>query len=273
MEMKFSHFILYGILLVVTVGCSENQNKPNPELVAAVKKKDLSRVKQLIDQGISPNSTTASGSENVLGLAILQANLPMVELLLSKKASLDSTKENIFSPLHRAAGVRGGAGKKILMIRALVRAGADINKKDHAGSNALLQLVLSKYENDFVVEEVIRLGADPYVKNENGITAIDIAVENNFLSSTIEYMKNYKENRGKSTPKSGNTEGQCKVIQVMGEKNIDGLEGLYFNSDRGCNGDNLAEGVNGRYTKYDGTVCTGTWKAGVLKYPVCALTE
>ena len=64
-------------------------------------------------------------------------------------------------------------------------------------------------------------------------------------------------------PKVGNTEGQCKVVAAMDEKNTDGLFGLYFNHREACSDGNLAKGVNGIFTKYDGTECRGVWKDGI----------
>ena len=254
------------IVLALVSGCNE---KSSPELIAAVKRGDVVAAEKLLNEGANPNSTTTDGRESALNIAITRTDVPMTELLLSKKASVEALDKIPFSPLNWAASSGAMTGRKILIIRALVKNGADINKKDSLGRTTLAQLINSNVYNIPVIEEVIRLGGDPSIKNEKGATAIDLAIENNIPESTIAYMKNYKENKGKPMPKFGNTEGMCQVIAINEEHNPEGLQGLYFNHAAGCDDNNLAKGVNGIFTKYNGTECRGMWKAGVLKHAEC----
>jgi len=264
--MKLVKLIGLSVFAFIVSGCSE---KSSPELIAAVRRGDVAAAEKLLNDGANPNSTTTDGRETALNIAILRTDVPMTELLLRKKASVEAIDKIPFSPLNMAVSSGGGTARKILIIRALVKAGADINKKDSIGRTPLVQLVNSNVYNIPVIDEVIRLGADPTIKNEKGADAIALAVETNMPESTIQYMKNYKENKGKTMPKFGNTEGMCQVLAVGSEANPEGLKGLYFNHNAGCVDNNLANGVNGIFTKYDGTECRGMWKAGVLKNPEC----
>lgn len=269
--MKLARLLVMVCIMAVVFGCGNKSTTAisSPELVAAVKRGDVITAEKLLSEGANPNSTTTDGRESVINIAITRTDVPMTELLLSKKASAEALDKSPFSPLNWAMSSGANTGRKILIIRALVKAGADINKKDSIGRTPLVQLINSNLYNIPVIEEVIRLGGDPSIKNDKGATAIDLAVENNIPESTIEYMKNYKENKGKPTPRFGNTEGQCQVLAINEDKNPEGLQGLYFNHKAGCDDKNLAQGVNGIFTKYNGTECQGMWKDGVLKRTEC----
>ncbi len=249
---------------------AQNDNKSSPELIAAIKRGDIVAAKKLLDEGANPNSASSVGTETAINIAITRTDVPMTELLLSMKASPEALPNNPFSPLTWVASTGGATGRKILIVRALVKAGADLNKVDTLGRTFLAQIANSNVHNIPVIEEAIRLGGDPTIANAKGATAIDIAIENNIPATTIEYMKNYKDNQGKPMQKFGNTEGMCRVLAIKNEKDPDGLKGLFFTIDKnGCDAKKLANGVNGIFTKYDGTECRGSWKAGVLTNGEC----
>ncbi len=249
---------------------AQNEKKSNPELIAAIKRGDIVVAKKLLEEGANPNSMSSVGTETAINLAITRTDVPMTELLLNMKASPEALNDHPFSPLTWVASTGGDTGRKILIIRALVKAGADLNKVDTMGRTFLVQITNENVFNVPIIDEVIRLGGDPTIANAKGATAIDIAIEHNLPAATIEYMKNYKDHQGKPMPKFGNTEGMCRVVAVKNEKDPGGLKGLFFTIDKnGCDAKNLATGVNGMFTKYDGTECSGTWKAGVLTNGEC----
>jgi ankyrin repeat protein len=249
---------------------AQDEKKSSPELIAAIKRGDVVAAKKLLDEGANPNSASSVGTETAINIAITRTDVPMTELLLSMKASPEALTNNPFSPLTWVASTGGDTGRKILIVRALVKAGADLNKVDTLGRTFLAQISNSNVYLIPVIEEAIRLGGDPTISNPKGATAIDIAIENNIPATTIEYMKNYKENQGKPLQQFGNTEGMCRVVAIKNEKDPNGLKGLFFTIDKnGCDAKNLANGVNGIFTKYDGTECRGSWKAGVLTNGEC----
>ncbi len=249
---------------------AQNDNKSNPELIASIKRGDIVTAKKLLDEGANPNSISSGGTETAINLAITRSDVPMTELLLNMKASPEALNNNPFSPLSWVASTGGNTGRKILIVRALVKAGANINHVDSMGRTFIAQVSKSNVYLIPVIEEAIRLGADPTIKNAQGATAIDIAIENNTPAATIEYMKNYKDNQGKPLKQFGNTEGMCRVVAIKNEKDPSGLKGMFFTIDKnGCDAKNLANGVNGIFTKYDGTECRGSWKAGVLTNGAC----
>jgi hypothetical protein len=253
-------------LLILLAGCSGKAS--SPELVAAVNRGDLSAAEKLLTGGANPDSTNSGGRETVLLTAITRGNVPMVDLLLKFKASPEALNDQGFSPLNWAASSGSGTARKVLIFRSLVKAGADINKKNF-GNTPISNLANESVYNIPLIAEAVRLGADPSIKNEKGATAIDKAIEKNLPPETIDYMKNASMYKGKPAPKFGNTEGMCKVLAVGKDANPDGVEGLFFNHQKPCDDDGLATGVNGIFTRYDGTECSGTWSKGVLKNPSC----
>lgn len=247
-----------------------DDKKSSPELIAAIKRGDIVSAKKLLDEGANPNSVSSVGTETAINIAISRSDVPMTELLLSMKASPEALNNNPFSPLTWVASTGGDTGRKILIVRALVKAGANLNNVDSMGRTFVMQVSNSNVYLIPVIEEAIRLGGDPTIANPKGANAIDIAIENNIPATTIEYMKNYKENKGKPLQQFGNTEGMCRVVAIKNEKDPNGLKGLFFTINKnGCDAKNLANGVNGIFTKYDGTECRGMWKAGVLTNGEC----
>lgn len=258
-----------GIALVLSAlaACSGGKSS-SPELVAAVNRGDHAAAESLLAGGANPDSTNAGGNQTVLISAITRGDVRMVDLLLKFKASPEAVGEQAVSPLNMAATSGVGTGRKVLIFRKLVKAGADINKKNF-GLTPLSGLANGNVYNIPVIAEAVRLGADPTIKNDRGGTAIELAIEKNLPSEAVEYMKNAGQHKGKPAPKFGNTEGLCKVIAIDKEDNPDGLEGLFFNHQKPCDEEGLGTGVNGVFTRYDGTECTGTWSKGFLRNPTC----
>jgi len=162
-----------SLVIVLLASCS---GKPSsPELVAAVNRGDVNAAEKLLKSGANPDSTNSGGKEVVLLTAISRGNVPMINLLLSFKASPESQNDQSFSPLNWAAMSGSGTGRKILIFRSLVKAGADINKKNF-GNTPIYNLSNENVYNIPVITEALRLGADPSIKNEKGATAIDRAI-------------------------------------------------------------------------------------------------
>ena len=266
--------IIAGIVVVLMLAsCSDkapekkpssNLKAPSPELMGAINRGDYDAIAQLLSVE-NPNNGKLVNLEQPLSNAINRGDVRIVELLLQNNAS-PNPGMNSTSPLV-AVGISGAStGRKILILRKLVAAGVDINQI-HLGRGLMESLVGNVY-NLPVIEEAIRLGGDPTVKDSQGRTPIDRAIEMNLPEATIQAMKNYKELRGKEMPKFGNTEGMCKVLGVNDEKDPEGLAGLYFNHNAPCAKGDLADGVNGIFTKYDGTECRG-FKNGYAKKVQC----
>jgi uncharacterized protein len=127
----------------------------------AAHNKQVAVVAFLVERGADVNVQTLSGLSS-LHYAARNLDVPMIELLLSKKADLELvTKANQESSggetaLHIA--VRGEAnldqailpGRIAEVAKLLLKAGADVNKRDASGSTPLHLAVCCRYPDDVV---------------------------------------------------------------------------------------------------------------------------
>jgi ankyrin repeat protein len=191
------------------------------QLVEASGRGNLSNVKHLLEQGVSPNSTNHIG-EFPLMEAAMRTDIPIVEYLLAKGAEADlagyggrtalfyAAEENnsrlVRKLLQAGASVNlrddecnsvlhvsvTGSGRAALirqfalhtrvnafgygaMLRWLVRAGADVNSVNHAGQTPLM--LAGKDGRDQAVKFLLKNGADVSMRDTNGWTALDYALE------------------------------------------------------------------------------------------------
>jgi len=93
---------------------------------------------------------------------------------------------------------------------SLITAGADINAKDNEGNSILMRKV-SRSPSVAEVEELLRLGIEPDVRNEAGESALDLAVSLG-LVNVIERLKSLPAGwRVKRITDSGS--GFCRIGQ------------------------------------------------------------
>ena len=139
-------------------------------------------------QFFSPGSHTPpykmSGKHPLLLLGLLamdnlQVALAMLQILVGRKINLNVVKagrnekeEAVIAWLanHCASDALGGEQKNrnlCAFIKELINQGADINYQDEMGRTALFAFIDSK----MVLDGLLSLGADPYLKDKNGCTA------------------------------------------------------------------------------------------------------
>ena len=92
----------------------------------------------------------------------------MVQLLINEGAEIDARDD-----VGRTALFFAQVGSEVFT--RLLAAGADLHAADHEGNSILIQKV-SKSASLAEVEELLRLGIEPGVKNEAGESAMDVAV-------------------------------------------------------------------------------------------------
>ena len=172
------------------------------DFFTAVKKDDAATVKSLLQRGFDANSRDPNG-QHALYLALQEPSLKVVSALLDwDKTKVESRNAADESPLMLASL------KGILPVVAkLVEKGADVNKpgwaplhyaatfghidvmnlllENHAyidaaspnGSTPLMMAAL--YGSASAVKLLLEAGADPTLKNNQGLTAIDFANRDN----------------------------------------------------------------------------------------------
>lgn len=179
------------------------------DFFTAVKKDDVAAVRQLAQRGFDLNTRNAEG-EHALYLAIRGDAPQVTDFLLSQnKVDVEARTSKDESPLMIAA-IKG----QLDLSKRLIARKAEVNKPgwtplhyaaSHAGDNsvALVRLLLehhayidaespnkttplmmaAQYGSAGVVKLLLEEGADPLLKNERGLTAIDFARQANRQAS------------------------------------------------------------------------------------------
>ena len=131
-------------------------------------------VLQLLQAGANIDAIQDKGhykGATPLLLAIFNEEVKTAQLLIRRKASLDIADEEGHLPLPKAA-----AYGYHLLVRDLIRAGADPNMK--TGDNADTPLILAAGKgHEKVIQVLLANGADKELTNKFGDTALDIAEE------------------------------------------------------------------------------------------------
>ncbi len=156
----------------------------NRDLLDAVVIRDIAKVQELLKQGAEVNARDAEHNETPLIFAARFADAAMVRLLLYAKAEVDARDEK-----GRTALFFASVSSEVFKV--LLDAGADIHAKDREGNTILLWKV-SESPSLIEVEELLRLGVDPSLRNEFGETALDIAES----LGLVKLVKRFKASTG-----------------------------------------------------------------------------
>jgi ankyrin repeat protein len=200
MRIKFNQFALSALLIFVAYQLSHAQTPDQiTDFAKAAKFDNVSEVNLLLKKGVNPNTVDAYGnpmlilaikdkSTNVIDLllsnknidvdlsnksgetplmmASIDGNLPLVKtLVLAHKAQIDHIG---WTPLHYAC-----AKGHLEVAQFLVANGATIDSLSVGNTTPLMMAVQSG--NEQLVKFLLDKGADLQLKNNNGLTAIDIA--------------------------------------------------------------------------------------------------
>ena len=195
-------YIKHTFYIAVFTAVFQVQAGSYEDFFTAVKKDDSATVKSLLQRGFDANSRDPNG-QHALYLALQEPSLKVVSALLDwDKTKVESRNAADESPLMLASL------KGILPVVAkLVEKGADVNKpgwaplhyaatfghidvmnlllENHAyidaaspnGSTPLMMAAL--YGSASAVKLLLEAGADPTLKNNQGLTAIDFANRDN----------------------------------------------------------------------------------------------
>lgn len=142
--------------------------KGTPPLVIAIANDSLNVAEYLIQQrGLDLDATNANG-ENALMMAALKGQLSTAQALLKRGAQVNKPG---WTPLHYAASSPAPESEK--MARLLLDNYAYI---DAASPNQTTPLMMAaRYGSGTVVELLLKEGADPALKNDKGMSAVDFA--------------------------------------------------------------------------------------------------
>ncbi len=136
--------------------------------------------------------------------------LELTKKFFHNSSELDKTDGSGQTPLFLAiSGISKSQTMehRLTMIRILLNSGADLNKKAGNGGTALHTAVYwcsgkVRYPDNSVVKELLAAGADPSVRNNEGKSPIDLAIEYK-NTELAELLKTYQAARNKTIIQSG----------------------------------------------------------------------
>lgn len=135
--MKFLTIVLTACGLSATLGAQVPDFTPQTPLIGALLHDDRAAARQLLESGADPKEGQFFGMPPLL-LAILRQDVELVRLLKTK--------------------------------------GADFTVRDRSGSTPLMWAAFSETGDAAMVDELLRLGAEPNAANKAGETALDWAL-------------------------------------------------------------------------------------------------
>ena len=144
-------------------------NTPNPAgdhgLILALREPSLKVAETLINWPKTDVEARNSQDESPLMLASLKGYLDLARKLIERDADVNKTG---WTPLHYAA-----TGGQVDIIRLLLEHSAYIDASSPNGSTPLMMAAM--YGTASCVKLLLEEGADPLLKNNLGLTAIDFA--------------------------------------------------------------------------------------------------
>ncbi len=192
------HYLKKIIYIVIGLAAVSANAGSFDDFFRAVKTDDAGRVRDLIQRGFDPNTRDANGQtgllvalkepsprvtkvllaasttdvdavnakgESPLMLAAIKGQQEAVNELLERDAAVNKTG---WTPLHYAA-----TSSQLAIMKLLLEKYAFIDAQSPNGSTPLMMAAM--YGSSEAVKLLIDEGADPLMKNEQGMTAIDFA--------------------------------------------------------------------------------------------------
>ena len=195
---RFGHNARTFVLTLACLVCSLSQAGSYDDFFSAIKRDDPEAVQSLLQRGFDANTVNLAGEAGLL-LSIRDQSLKVTRVLLNwPKTTVETRNSKDESPLMLAA--LKGLGE---VCKQLIKQGADVNKPgwtplhyaatnghlvvmdlllenhayiDAASPNGSTPLMMAAhYGTTAAVKLLLEAGADPLLKNNLGLTAIDFA--------------------------------------------------------------------------------------------------
>jgi tankyrase len=145
--------------------------------------------KLLIAAGAPINAKSLDGALTPLHCGAAKGHVGCVRLLIEKGADVHAFDKFNSTPLRIAASNANtleGSDRFLQVAEALISHGADINSSSAAGNTALHSI--AKLGDPEIIRWMISHGADPYKKNNEGLSSVDCA-KNEEVRKLMENLK------------------------------------------------------------------------------------
>lgn len=195
------NYIKKSIYLIVFIGFSSANAGSFEDFFAAIQRDDPQSLSALLRRGFDPNTLDAKGQsglflalrdpspkvvdvllktpkikvetrtpqdESPLMMAAMRGELKLAAALIDKDADVNKTG---WTPLHYAAS--STQGDQLGVAKLLLENAAYINAASPNGSTPLMMAAM--YGNTSTLKLLLDEGADPTLKNQLGLTAVDFA--------------------------------------------------------------------------------------------------
>ena len=202
MKINFINYINKSIYLYVLTGFISVFAGSYEDFFVAIKRDDASAIQQLLARGFDPNTIDPKGQtglylalqepslkaaqvlaaapktkvnalnaqgESVLMIAALKGHADIAASLIKRDADINKTG---WAPLHYAA-----TGGHLPILSLLLDNHAYIDAESPNGSTPLMMAAM--YGTPEAVKLLLEAGADPLLKNQQGLTAADFAYRGN----------------------------------------------------------------------------------------------
>ena len=195
------NYIKKSIYLIVFIGFSSANAGSFEDFFAAIQRDDPQSLSALLRRGFDPNTLDAKGQsglflalrdpspkvvdvllktpnikvetrtpqdESPLMMAAMRGELKLAAALIDKDADVNKTG---WTPLHYAAS--STQGDQLGVAKLLLENAAHIDAASPNGSTPLMMAAM--YGNTSTLKLLLDEGADPTLKNQLGLTAVDFA--------------------------------------------------------------------------------------------------
>lgn len=178
------------------VSSDDNLYNETPAIFA-IKVGDHNTFMCLLELGVSPNNANSAGVTLLMKACAAMPYENFVSPLLQRGADVHAKDKNGMTAFGIAAIDREYCAWEIIPM--LLDAGANINEQDENGETAVMAYAYGAGESPSYIKFFLERGANPNLRNKEGNTALDIALEAN-NGFAVEKLRQYGGKQGKDLP-------------------------------------------------------------------------
>jgi len=165
---------LFGICLAIFLVVWAGCRNKSEDLMTASANGDVGRVQQLLRNGAQVNQHTSNG-KTAIHYAAQSKNVLVVQALIQAGADVNAKSEGNVTPLMLSVDMAFGQPDISL---ALINAGADVNAADENGDTALI--IAATESSVEVFQTLLDKGANVNARGQGGMTALHYVAMNAF---------------------------------------------------------------------------------------------